>query len=175
MASEYIIMVRRSRMPSSCFGGCSYYKIGLLEVVKGARPKMISKRAKGVVRVIRVWDRLFRGKTTNCVFSKTHKEACDLRDELEKNPVNQLKFDDGTYRAFSEYGSYPLVYYTKDGGALCAKCASSDGQIDNPHDPQWHLITGDVHYEGKPITCEHCGEGIDSAYGVPDEQEHWSL
>jgi len=75
------------------------------------------------------------------------------------------KFADGKFRAFTSIGSYPMFYLTKDGGVLCAECATSDGQTTDPHDPQWYLVGADIHWEGEPLTCDHCNAEIESAYG----------
>ena len=75
----------------------------------------------------------------------------------------------GAFRAFTDIGCYPLFYVTKDGGELCAKCATADGQLTDPHDPQWFLVGADVHWEGEPIVCAHCGDEIAPAY--PEDVE----
>jgi len=72
---------------------------------------------------------------------------------------------DGKFRAFTFVGSYPIFYKTKDGGCLCAKCASLDGQTTDPDDPQWFIVAADIHWEGEPKECSNCDEGIESAYG----------
>jgi hypothetical protein len=46
--------------------------------------KMISNRARGVVRIIRVWDRLHRGKTRRCAYWRAYREAKAMVAELEK-------------------------------------------------------------------------------------------
>jgi hypothetical protein len=77
---------------------------------------------------------------------------------------------DTRYPAFAWPGGYPLVYRTADGGALCPECVNgrhgSEAGDRNP-DPQWRLTGCDVHWEGEPITCDHCGARVESAYGVP--------
>jgi hypothetical protein len=72
-------------------------------------------------------------------------------------------------------GCYPLVLVCADGGTLCAKCARSEyRQIS--HETRHHLRGGwaalgvDVHWEGAPIECDHCGNHTESAYGDPDDQ-----
>jgi len=44
----------------------------------------------------------------------------------------------------------------------CAACATVIGA-----DPAF----GEVHWEGKPIDCVECGDGIESAYGPVDSDE----
>ena len=83
--------------------------------------------------------------------------------------IQDLRGPDGTLPAFTSFGCYPLFYVTKDGGVLCPACANADGQTDDPHDPQWHLVGGDVHWEGEPLMCDNCNDEIESAYGPIDE------
>jgi len=78
------------------------------------------------------------------------------------------KLPDGSFRAYSSYGCYTIFYVTKDGGVLCAKCATSDGQTTDPYDPQWFLVGVDVHWEGEPLTCAHCEGEIEPSY--PDDE-----
>ncbi len=74
-------------------------------------------------------------------------------------------------------GGDPIIYYVADGGALCPDCANGrNGSLASaelaPHeDDQWRLVACEVHWEGEPIVCDHCGAAVESAYGVPDESE----
>lgn len=73
------------------------------------------------------------------------------------------------YPAFAWPGGYPIYYFTEDNGTLCPECAngrhgSEAGNV-NP-DPQWRLIGCETHWEGEPLTCDHCNAQIESAYGV---------
>jgi len=79
--------------------------------------------------------------------------------------IHESRLTDGRLPAFTSVGGYPLVYLAADGGCLCATCATSDGQTHDDSDPQWHLVGCDVHWEGEPLTCDHCGDDIESAYG----------
>lgn len=88
--------------------------------------------------------------------------------------------EDGTFPAFAWPGGYPLVYVTRDAEELCPPCANGDnGSIAHTgcvghkrcaeDDDEWCIVGVDVHYEGPPILCVHCGKGIESAYGDPDD------
>jgi hypothetical protein len=48
----------------------------------GERPKMISDRAKGVAKIVEVWDRLNVGKTDKCAYRVALKEAQELAMRL---------------------------------------------------------------------------------------------
>jgi hypothetical protein len=66
MKTEFIIMTASACMPQSCWG--VYRRVAVVEVEKGAKPKMISDRAIGVVRVVSTWERLNVGKTDRCAY-----------------------------------------------------------------------------------------------------------
>lgn len=78
---------------------------------------------------------------------------------------------DGTLRAFTDLGSYPLFYRTASCNEMCAKCAHEGGQTDDPTDKETFLVEAGVHWEGDPITCDVCGEDIKSAYGPLGEDQ----
>lgn len=83
-------------MPGSCWG--RYAKVAVMQVEPGVTPTMISRRAKGVLRVVRVWDKLNIGRAsgnrtfrsgpsagdTRSAFAKAYREAEELRDWMEK-------------------------------------------------------------------------------------------
>ena len=81
----------------------------------------------------------------------------------------------GTLPAYAWPGGYPLFYVCEDGGILCAgdECANGKEAKDaDPDDGQWLIVASDIHWEGDPLTCDHCGGSIESAYGpVEDTSE----
>lgn len=78
----------------------------------------------------------------------------------------------GKFPSYAWPGGYPIVYITDDAETLCADCANGEsGSEATDHDDAphgWRVIGCDVHYEGEPETCAHCGTEVESAYGVPD-------
>jgi hypothetical protein len=73
-------------------------------------------------------------------------------------------------------GGYPVIYYAEDGGELCAGCANgkngslaADPEVQG--DPQWTVMGADIHYEGEPRQCDHCGADVESAYGPVEGEE----
>lgn len=74
---RYIISDASANMPNSCWG--VYRRIAILELEpnwpEGKFPAMISKRAKGVKRVVRTWERLNVGKTNRCAYNRAYAEA----------------------------------------------------------------------------------------------------
>lgn len=77
----------------------------------------------------------------------------------------------------TDFGGYPLVYYTDRGEMLCADCATedldtwSDADWRGPNRYSWQNYDGpqwaDVLWEGIEF-CEQCGTGVRGAY-EPDE------
>ena len=90
--------------------------------------------------------------------------------------LNQLpRMADGRLYSCTSIGCYPLVYIVADGGCLCPACANGDNgseaSEDADADKQWRLIGADVHWEGAPLTCDHCNGEVESAYGDPDAEQ----
>jgi hypothetical protein len=56
MKTNFIVMTAAAKMPSSCKG--HYRKVAVCEVEVGKQPAMISERARGMVRIVELWDRL---------------------------------------------------------------------------------------------------------------------
>ena len=80
--SQFIIQSAAATMPISCKGG-PYRRVAVLEVEDGVeRVKMISGRARGVVRVVRTWERRFVGLTDKSAFFRAKAEAEALVAEL---------------------------------------------------------------------------------------------
>ncbi len=83
------------------------------------------------------------------------------------------RHDDGTLPTYAWPGGYPLFYLTKDCGVLCPDCANGKNGSEaheTSDDPQWRLVACDVHWEGEPLTCDHCNAEIESAYGGEDDE-----
>lgn len=78
--TEYIVRGAAACMPSSCWG--RYGRVAVLEVERGAQPKMISEHARGVVRVVQTWERRNIGSTERCAYSRAWKEAEALAEQL---------------------------------------------------------------------------------------------
>ena len=91
--------------------------------------------------------------------------------------LDEIRDDSGNLPAYAWPGGYPIYYVTADCGVLCAgpECAngpeSRAAKVDYPDDKQWRVVAADVHWEGEPLICDHCGDEIESAYGVPDQEE----
>lgn len=67
-------------------------------------------------------------------------------------------------------GGYPMYLVMNDGEALCMECAKSEFRqiaYSHRHDLRdgWNAVGADINYEDAELTCAHCGEYIESAYG----------
>lgn len=81
--------------------------------------------------------------------------------------------------SYAHPGGYPLVYVFADGGTCCPACANANvdaidqdikgKRVWNSHGG-WALGAVDVHWEGEPEVCDHCGAEIESAYGPVEAQ-----
>ncbi len=78
--SRYIVKTAAARMPASCWG--KYRRVAVLEVEPGAEPRMISARARGVVRVVETWDALNVGTSDRCAYRRALAEAEALAANL---------------------------------------------------------------------------------------------
>jgi hypothetical protein len=86
---------------------------------------------------------------------------------------------------FTSLGSYPLVYFMKVWSwhgqeeciEVCCECADKFVMMkewEGGGDREFKIddIIPQVYYEGPPLTCEECGETIESAYGDPNAEAH---
>ena len=96
---------------------------------------------------------------------------------MSNHATSLTRDKDGKLPSYVWPGGYPLFYLTQDDGILChgPECANGpeakQAETECPDDDQWRIVASDVHWEGAPLTCDHCGEEIASAYGDPDNPE----
>jgi hypothetical protein len=87
-ATRFAIMEAAAKMPGSCMGAGSYRRLAVVEYDPAALPDghdvpaMISTRARGMVRIVQVWDRLHRGTTPRSAYGRALAEAQALCDTL---------------------------------------------------------------------------------------------
>lgn len=87
--TEYSTKESSAKMPNSCMG--RYVRVGLLETLRGAPEnavRMISEHARGVLVVVRVWERCHSGLTERCAAARAEREAEELgaqREELVRH------------------------------------------------------------------------------------------
>jgi hypothetical protein len=80
MTTRYIVMRRAAKMPSSI--KAPYARVGVVETdLQEGEPKMLSDRARGVVRIVRTWERL-HARGVNTALARAIKEANTLAAQL---------------------------------------------------------------------------------------------
>ena len=78
---EYIVKVSAAKMPLNCWG--RYVRVAVIEVDPGVEDvTMISKRARGELRVVEVWEACHVGTTDRCASERAITAAYELIDEL---------------------------------------------------------------------------------------------
>ena len=83
--SRYIVMSASACMPGSCWG--RYRRVAVVELDDGfqGEPKFIGEHARGVRRVVRVWERCNQGVAfphARCAASYAWREATGLAERL---------------------------------------------------------------------------------------------
>jgi hypothetical protein len=86
--SRYIVTESAAHMPSSCWG--RYRRIAVLEVEDHVtHVKMISLRARGVIRVVRTWEKRADGLTERSAAGRARTEAIKLATELTEQRMRK--------------------------------------------------------------------------------------
>lgn len=81
------VLVRAAPMPRRCFG--RYVRVGVAlvdpaQLPDGRRePRMLSSRARGVVEVVRTWERCHSGKGVRDAASTAIRDARELTSRLD--------------------------------------------------------------------------------------------
>lgn len=78
-ASRFVVMTAAAKMPRTCKG--RYRRVAVVELTEGFEgvPAMISERARGVARIVAIWDQLNVGKTDACAYARALAEAETMR------------------------------------------------------------------------------------------------
>jgi hypothetical protein len=84
---EAIVMSASCTPAANCWG--RYKRVAVVLVDRDALrelgrefPTMISKHAKGVVRIVRTWNNMNVGTTVNCAYQRALIEASNLADKI---------------------------------------------------------------------------------------------
>lgn len=77
---RYIVMTASCHMPASV--KAPYGKVAVVETDRIHKPQQINSHHRSVVRVVRLWTRLFKGKTPECAFRVALAEAEALAERL---------------------------------------------------------------------------------------------
>ena len=91
MSTTHVVMDSAACMPGSCWG--VYRRVAVVEVKRDeegqpVKPRMISKRARGLVRIVETWEGLNVGKVHRrggkgrCAYTRAMAEAHALVEKL---------------------------------------------------------------------------------------------
>lgn len=80
------------------------------------------------------------------------------------NRLNEIRDSEGNLPAHAWPGGYPMYYLDKCDNTICPRCANRDV------DDSQAVVAYGIHWEGGPITCDDCGDLIESAYGDPENE-----
>lgn len=80
--TRFIVMTSTAAPAGKGYLG-RYRNVAVVEAEDGVEPKMISKRAKGVVRIVKVWKKQFVGKSMDCQYQRALAQARVLADKLD--------------------------------------------------------------------------------------------
>jgi len=96
MNSRYIVMEAGAKRVGK-FG--NYIRVAVVELDPSfeGRPTMISERAKGVKRIVRLWDQQYLGKTNRCEAARARCEAAELCARLNCPLTNFIDAVDGKH------------------------------------------------------------------------------
>lgn len=80
----YIVMTRSTKMPSKV--KARYRKVAVVELMPGFEnePAMISERARGVKRIVKLWDHQNVGKNIRSAYAKAVAEAKAMAAQLNE-------------------------------------------------------------------------------------------
>ena len=81
----YIVMSASATMPATCWG--RYRRVAVVQLTQqytamGWRPAMISRRARGVLRIARDFGPQHTGATTRCAYNRALVQAVALAHTL---------------------------------------------------------------------------------------------
>ena len=87
------------------------------------------------------------------------RKAVEIAEEIQENP-------------YAWPGGYPRFAVTEDGAALCCKCLHTEREaiLESDGRDGFEVVDGPVNWEDSELTCDGCGDKIESAYG-DDENE----
>ena len=101
--TEFIVMTAAAHMPALCRG--RYGRVAVCEVLAGVKPKMISERAKGMVRIVSLQDKLHAGeggpRTAYAIAKADAERLCkglNLEAAMHRNAALTIGSEDNEHR-----------------------------------------------------------------------------
>lgn len=76
----------------------------------------------------------------------------------------QAAYAEGRYTSI---GSYPKYVWTKNGDVICWDCLTADlsTYIEELKEGRTTIVGFEVNYENPDLSCDHCSNSIERAYG----------
>lgn len=89
-----------------------------------------------------------------------------------RDPSNPSELRAGALPSFTSIGCYPVFYFVtadtretfRDASCWCPKCCNTE------EDEDLSVVAAEVNWEDPDLTCEQCGERIESAYAEPEQE-----
>lgn len=93
--------------------------------------------------------------------------GCQCQAKDRASLIKAMEVKDGVLPAASSVGLYPYYYLTEAGTLLCPTCANGSLATDPQasSNPRWNVVSSVAYMEGGPVTCVHCKQCVESAYG----------
>ena len=82
ISRKWIVQTATANMPSRC--KYPYKRVAVIETDGRDKVAMISPRARGVVRIVRTWERLSVGLTSRCAYRRALADAHEMVRKLER-------------------------------------------------------------------------------------------
>jgi hypothetical protein len=86
---------------------------------------------------------------------------------MTEEQLKECRMSDGSLRAFTMVGSYPVFYLDTSDNVLCRNCAESELEWDCDDSG---LGGYGINYEDPHLHCDECNERIESAYAEDEEE-----
>lgn len=130
-ARRFLVMTAAACMPRNCWG--KYKRVAVVEIDPTAladlgltKPKQISERARGVVRIVETWERQHVGTTQRSAFFRALAQARDLADRCERNAATESDDEGGELHRCHRCGQ-PRAFAAI---ALCETCSNDFDHYD---------------------------------------------
>jgi hypothetical protein len=82
MKTEFVVRESSAHQPSSRKWMHRRTRVAVMEVEPGTFPAMISARARGVIRIVRVWEDLYTGPSQHCQYARAMSAAREMAERL---------------------------------------------------------------------------------------------
>lgn len=110
--TSYIVMTAAEPQRGRKWG--EHKRVAVVEIEEGARPAMISERARGVVRIVELWEGLRVGRTERSQYARALAEAEALCARLNEEASITARAREGEEARLQRYRSILLTLIQED-------------------------------------------------------------